>query len=54
MNKYKCYWVHDKAKWQIIDADTSWDARQQHRNEYNLRNNADVPVHECVAIRLHY
>ncbi|WP_156433865.1 hypothetical protein [Bradyrhizobium retamae] len=50
-NTYKCYWAHDPDKWQIIHAATAWDARKAHRDDYNIRNKADVPVHECIAIR---
>lgn len=51
MNVYKCYWIHDPLHWQIIKADSSWAARKQFRQAYIDQFKADVPVHECVAIR---
>ncbi|WP_156164414.1 hypothetical protein [Bradyrhizobium sp. LTSP885] len=49
---YECYWVHDKALRTEIRADTSWEARKQFRDFYNASQDADVPVHECVAVRI--
>lgn len=50
-NIYKVYWINDPVKWAIIHAETSFDARKSFRDEYNQRNNSDIPVHECVAVR---
>lgn len=54
MNKYRVYWVHDQRSALIMEGKTSWDVRHRFRYVYNIRNNLDVPVHECVAILLHY
>lgn len=50
-NIYKVYWINDPVKWAIIHSETSFDARKSFRDEYNQRNNSDIPVHECVAVR---
>jgi hypothetical protein len=52
MNTYNCYWIHDQAACRFIDADNSFAARKQFRDEYNTEHNARIEVHECVAIRI--
>jgi hypothetical protein len=45
MNQYECYSIYRKSLREVVEAETSWDARQAFAAKHGFR------ALDCVAIR---